>query len=319
MLNAINNYEDSIEVSKELDDFSALISTYQLLGNIFNVLNNPSQAVGYYRNALKYAEEINDVVSRFRIFSFIIQTLVNLNLHEVIVKEIDEMLSKMISFAFTDLYTVSSFHRQLGESLFKLGKDKDALSELLISLNIYNKFETPAPEALPTLQLIIDIYKNSNEEKYISYYEDQYNDIKEKIQETEFDKKKAFGILGDVRELWLILEDGTTLFSYTPETSFDPHLFGSFLCALQSFSKELTSENLRLVTMGEDKFTFYFEGEKPYFIMGRSNVRASMNSVKETLQTIYGMFWDQYKQFLSGEFDGFVSRFSSFQNLIQFT
>jgi len=318
LLNAINQYEDSIEIWKEIDDFSALISTYQLLGNIFNVLNNPSQAIEYYRNALKYAEEINDIASRFRIFNFIVQTLVNLNMHEVIVKEIDEMLSKMISFAFMDLFTISSFHKQIGESLFKLGKDKDALSELLISLNIYNKFETPAAEALPTLQLIIDIYKNSNEEKYISYYEEQYNDIKDKIQETEIDKKKAFGILGEVRELWLILEDGTTLFSYTPETTFDPHLFGSFLCALQSFSKELTSENLRQVTMGEDQFTFYFEEEKPYFVMGRSNIRASINSVKDTLQTLYGMFWDQYKQFLSGQFDGFIGRFSNFRNMIEF-
>ncbi|MFX1393600.1 MAG: tetratricopeptide repeat protein [Promethearchaeota archaeon] len=312
--NTINNYKDAIKIWEDMDNFPALIDAYQLIGNIYSVLNEHLHSIENYRKALYYAELTNDIFKRLHIFNLIIQTFVRLEMHEVIVKEIDEMLSKIVSYAFMDLLTISGFHRQLGIALFKLGKEKEALSELLIALNIHNKFDTPSNEALLTLENIIEIYKNTGEEKYIQYYEEEYNKLKDKIQLMEI--KEKFGILGDVKEIWFIYDDGTTLFSYTPETSFDPNLFGSFISALQSFSLELTSKQLNSITMGRDQYTFYIEEKKPFFIMGRSNVKASLNAIIKVLQELYNQFWNQYKSTLE-KFDGFVTRYSNFIKQIE--
>ncbi|MFX1260293.1 MAG: tetratricopeptide repeat protein, partial [Promethearchaeota archaeon] len=312
----INYYEDCAKIWEGLNNYNGLISINQLIGNVHEVLNQLNQSIGYYRKALKYAELINDILSRLHIFNLIIQVLERLELHDIIVKEIDEMLSKIKTYAFIDLFTISRFHRQLGMSLFKLGRKKEALSELLISMNIYNNFEEPIIDSLDTLQNIIEIYKNYEEDKYIQYYQDQYNQLQEKIQAAEIKGKKDFGVLGELKELWVLYEDGTTLFSYAPETKFDPNLFGGFLTALQSFSLELTSEYMDSMTMGLDQYTFYREENCNIFIMGRSSVKTSMNLVTKSLKTIYKNFWNQYEKFLE-KFDGFVGRFSNFINWIE--
>ena len=91
--------------------------------NILSQLNKLEQSVESYRKALKYAEITNDVLSRLQIFNLMVQALVKLELHVVIVKEIDEMISKMVSYAYIDLFTIAGFHRQLGHSLFKLDQN----------------------------------------------------------------------------------------------------------------------------------------------------------------------------------------------------
>ena len=190
--------------------------------------------------------------------------LAKLEKHEVIIQEIDIMLSQIVPFAFIDLFTISGLHRQLGESLFKLGKKKEALSELLISLNIYKKFDSPTTEALLRLNTIIEIYKSSEEQKYTQYYEEQYNKLNEKIQLAE-SSKKLFDIMRDIKEIWIFDMKGIELFSYAPETEVDPLLFGGFLSALQSFSKELTSKFLSSITMGLDQYIFFRKENFPIF------------------------------------------------------
>lgn len=314
--NTIDYYEDSIKVWEETSNYKALIDTFQLIGNIFELTNSLSQSIDYYRQALKYAELTNDVLRRMNIFNLIIQALERLGKHNIIVKEIDEMLSKIISFAFIDLHTISRFHKQLGKSLFILGKKKEALSELLISMNIYNKFDTPVEDALTTLKIIIDIYKSSKEEKYIEFYEEQYNNLEDQINQTNNKKTKEDTILGEVKEIWVIHKSGATLFSYAPESSVDSLLFGGFLCALQSFSLELTSKRMNSITIGSDMFVFYFEENKQFFVMGRSTIKISLFKIQKILQNIYNLFSNQYKESLE-KFDGNITKYHDFINEIK--
>jgi len=314
--NAINYYEESIQIWKEDDNYFALIDAYRLIGNIYNVVNEFALAIDYYRKAMEYAELTNDILNRLKTFSLIVQIYVKLNMHEVIVKEMDEMLSKIVSFAFVDLFTIAGFHRQLGDSLFRLNNNKEALSELLIALNIYNKFDTPRREALSPLKIIIEIYRSNNEEKYVQYYQEQFNNLENKIKQFEAKSGKLHGFLANIKEFWLVMDDGTTIFSYAPETSFDPHLFGSFISALQTFSLELTSESLNAISMGLDQYTFYREKGKSIFVLGRASVKSSLNQIRDALSNIFNEFWKQYNQFFEN-FDGNVGRFSNFANWIE--
>lgn len=314
--NSVDYYKSATEIWNDLNRFSSLIFTHQLIGNIYEYFEEHEAAVESYRKALEYAETSNDVLNRLKSFKLIIQTLSKLELHEVLVKEIDEMLVKIRSYAFIDLYTISGFHRQLGESLHKLGKSKEALSELLIALNIYNKFEEPVQERLDTLQNIIDIYSEENNEKSINYYQGNYDSVKAGIEDLAAKKKKEFGLIGDVREIWIFMDMGTQIFSHSPETTVDPQLFGGFLSALSNFSKELTSNYLNAMTIGTDRYVFYREEDKPIFILSRGNITTSMDFIEKILTKIYNEFWNQYSAFLV-DFDDVISRFSNFEDILE--
>ena len=183
-------------------------------------------------------------------------------------------------------------------------------------MNIYNKFDKPVEDTLKVLQEIIEIYKESGEDKYIKYYENLYNNIEEKLKQMELGKLLTYGILGDVREFWIIFNDGRGLFTFDPETSVDPDLFGSFMFALLNFSKDLTSEQLNSMSMGFDLFTFYKEENKPFFIIGRSSIRSSSIKINLVLKNLSEKFWNCYEQDLA-DFNGMTTKFSDFMKNLE--
>jgi hypothetical protein len=223
------------------------------------------------------------------------------------------MLAKTIAYAYLDLFTISNYHKYLGESLFNLGRDKDALSELLISLNIYNKFENPVLDSLSVLQMIIKIYGRSNnadKTKYLEYYTDQYRHIEMKIHQIKEEKVKVFTLLKEVKEFWIFTLDGRQLYAHAPETNYNPELFGGFLSALQNFSMELASKNLKSITIGLDQYVIFRE-EKPFYVLGRANYKAPLYNIEIILKHIYDHFWKIYQKILQ-EKDVDISKFSQF-------
>ena len=147
------------------------------------------------------------------------------------------------------------------------------------------------------------LYKN-----YVHRY------IRSVLVETK--KKKEFGLIDDVREVWIFMNMGTQIFSHAPETSVDPQLFGGFLSALTNFSKELTSNYLNGMQIGNDRYTFFREEDKPIFILSRSNLTTSMDFIEKILSKIYNEFWIQYSAFLE-DFDDEISRFSNFEDILE--
>ena len=312
----IKYYIESIDFWQQISNYNGLIQTYRLIGNVYELIEERENAIVNYRNALKNAELSSDTLNRLQIFSLIIQNLEKLDRHQEIVKEIDKFLSDIIPFAFIDLNTISSFHSQIGESLYKLGKRKEALSELLISLNIYNKFETPHSDGLKVLSTIIEIYKSLEEQKYVKYYDDQYNNLKDKIQNMEAKREATFELLRDIKEIWIFNIEGKELFSYAPETKVDPLLFGSFMSALQSFSKELTSKYMRSLTLGSSQYIFFKKETLPFFILGRANINTSFSLIENNLKILYEEFYNRYQSIIDQSIIE-VSRFRDFINILE--
>ena len=309
-------YNESVKIWEELENISNLMYTHQLIGNLYEILKEFNNAIESYAIALNYAELSNDVMSRLKIFNLIVEMREKLGMHEVIIKEIDEMLAKVRPYAMLDLFTISGYHTKLGKALITTGKKKEALSELLIALNIYNKFNTPVQEGLITLQQIIDIYKEGNEEKYIQYYTDQYEELKENIETLNRQKEEQLKALEVVREFWIFTNEGVELFSHAPDSKLDPLLFGGFVSAMQSFSMELTSDELRTISIGIDKYTFYREQDSSFFIIGRTHQKTPQKSIEGILKMLFQEFWKQYKQYVEA-FDGEVSHFSGFLAIIK--
>ena len=223
------------------------------------------------------------------------------------------ILSKTIAYAYLDLFTISNYHRYLGEALLKLGRDKDALSELLISINIYNKFDNPVLESLETLQMIINIYERSNDaekSKYIDFYTNQYQHIETRIHKIKRTKTGAFNLLKEVKEFWIFTLDGKQLYSQAPETNYNPELFGGFLSALQNFSLELASKNLNSITIGLDQYVIFRE-QHPFYVLGRSSYKTSLYNIEKILKIIHDEFWKNYHMFLEDP-NGDIGKFSQF-------
>lgn len=315
---SLSYYGDAVDVWEEINNYSSLIYTYKLIGNIHDLLNEIDLSIGSYNKALKYAEESNDVMNRLEIFSTIVEQYGKLGEHDTLIKVLDENLSKIRAYAFLDLKTISSYHKKLGESFIIMDRKQEALSELLIALNIYNRFETPIKDALSTLQLIIDVYKDNNEEKYLKYYQEQYRILDEKIQDLE--RKKAdslkFRVLDVLKEFWIYMIDGKELFSMVSESNFDPQLFGGFISALQALSGELSAQELKSVAMGRSKFTIFREKELPFFIIGRTGSNIDIDLLEFVFTAISREFWKLFQPFLE-DFDDDTSRFTNFSTFIE--
>jgi len=315
---AINYYDDSIVIWKKNENIERLMIVYLIIGNIYDILNEPDLAIQNFYNSLNYAEMSNDVIGRMQIYNPLIQQYQKTKQYDILVSLLDQVLSKLRAYAFVDLQTISNYHVQLCKSLVKIGKNKEALSEFLIALNIYNQFEHPVKQGLDVLQKIIDIYKKESQDKYVNYYMKQYNDLQLKIREHETKQEfhLEFRILNIIKELWFFTNKGVELLSIAPESKINPQLFGGFISALQALSTELSSEKIRSVTIGSSNFSIYTENDAPIFIIGRSTLLSNENLIERILKTLYQEFVKEFHSYLE-EYDGDNSRFPSFLDTIE--
>jgi hypothetical protein len=315
---AINYYDDSLIIWKKFENIERLMIVYLLIGIIYDILNEPDLAIRNLNNSLNYAEMSNDVFVRMQIYDQLIKIYQKTRQYNVLVTLLDEVLSKLRAYAFIDLHIISNYHVQLGKSLLKIGKKKEALSEFLIVLNIYNQFEHPVKQGLDTLQEIIKIYKQKSQDKYVNYYMKQYRELQVKFQEHEAKQELNidFRIFNIIKELWFFTNEGVELLSIAPESKMNPQLFGGFISALQALSTELSSEKIRSVTIGPSTFSIYTENDAPIFIIGRSTLLLNENLIERILKTVYQEFVKEFRPFLDN-YDGDNSRFTSFIDTIE--
>jgi tetratricopeptide (TPR) repeat protein len=104
-------YNNAIMNFKELNDYYSLIRLLILVGNIYDLLNEDSKSIESYRNSLRFAEISNDIFNRLRSYNLIIQTLAKHEKYESLIKEIDQILSEILPYAFIDLITISNYHK----------------------------------------------------------------------------------------------------------------------------------------------------------------------------------------------------------------
>ena len=227
-----------------------------------------------------------------------------------IVKKIDVILHNIAPIAYLDLFTVAGFHKQLGESFIELRRNNEALSELLVALNLYNKFPNPVPELLIVFNKIIEIYEQKENLERIQYYR---NKVKKELEEASKREKIKYNPLEVVKEFWIFTNEGVAIFSYTPKTNTTPHLLSGFLIAMDNLGSELKVDQIKTIKIGFEYFAYYKEKEHPIFIVGRANVKFQLDIIEKIIKTIYMRFWTTYKKFLEN-FDGDTSKFDPFIN-----
>ena len=297
LINSIKYFKETIKIWKTLDNYSGLIDVYQLIASNCEILGEMEKAIKYYEKALEFAELSNDLGNRFKILEKVIQMYAELNLHEQIVKKIDVILHNIAPIAYLDLFTVAGFHRQLGESFIELRRNNEALSELLVALNLYNKFPNPVPELLIVFNKIIEIYEQKENLERIQYYRNKLNKVKKELEEASKREKIKYNPLEVVEEFWIFTNEGVAIFSYTPKTNTTPHLLSGFLIAMDNLGSELKVDQIKTIKIGFEYFAYYKEKEHPIFIVGRANVKFQLDIIEKIIKTIYMRFWTTYKKF----------------------
>jgi len=308
---SIKYYKEVIPLWEELDNYSGLIQVCELIANNYETLKEMEEATKYYEDALKYAELSNDLENRFKILEKVIGIYEELELYNQIVAKMDVLLHKIAPVAYLDLKSVAGFHSLLGNAFVELGRDNEALSELLVSLNIYIKFPEPTIELLDTYNIIIRIYEQRGEPDHIQYYKNKAEKVKEELEVISKKEKIAFKPIEIVEELWIFAADGVSIFSYTPKSNTTPRLLSGFLLAMENFGSELGVEKIRAIKIGNYNFQYYKEADDSIFMVGRSNVKHKLDLVEEIIKKIFNNFMTKYQTQLKN-FEGETTPFEEF-------
>jgi tetratricopeptide (TPR) repeat protein len=313
MNGSIKYLENSIEFLGDLKDFRTQIPIFKLISTIYGLLKDNRLMLDFLSKGMKAAELGNDIGSQIGLFNRIIQINNDLGYHEENSKAISNMFDKLGGSLFVDLISLAGYHYQLGVSLNQVGREDEGLSQFLVALNIYNKMESSVPRHLDVLNNIIQYYTRKNDEQKRKYYQNLYDKVAANLAEISKIAKKDYRFLGELKEFWIILATGTEMFSYTPETKFDPDLLGGFMTAMQSFSMELSSQKLNSIVIGNDRYNIIKDEAYAFFILGRSSIKSQEKRVVGILNKIASRF-----QFLFGEalkeFSGDVLQFRKFMD-----
>ncbi len=316
LLNSIKNFHEATLILKILDDYSRIIRVFEPIASNYEILGKMEEAIENYEKALDFAQLSNDVISRFKLLEKVIQIYTEQGLHELIVRKIDIILHEIAPVAYLDIRSVAGFHRRMGESFVELGIDNEALSELIVALNLYNKFSEVVPELGDVYNKLIEIYKKRNDPTHVDYYQDKLVLVQDQIEQAAKREKMEYKPLEVVEEFWFFTEDGTVIFSYTPKTNTTPRLLSNFLTAMDNFGSELELAQIKTIKIGLEYFSYYKEQGNPIFIVGRSDVKFDVEQIEKIIKAFFVKFFTNFEPLIK-TFDGDTTKFNSFIKIIK--
>jgi tetratricopeptide (TPR) repeat protein len=315
---AISFFERSADLLTELSEFTILYQVNLLIGNINEFLGKDEDVLEYYGKALENALKLNDRSKEIKLNKSIIQKQHKLGLYEANITKLKNLLSNIKRYRFIDLYTIASFHRYLGNSYVAVGKLKKGLIELRKTYKIFRSFQTPVIEELELLNRITKLYTRIEDYDRVSFYADRIKEVSNKLLNlSKMEKTKEYSPMIDVKEIWIFMtSSGIRLYNYAPETEVDHDLLGGFLTALRNFSSELSERQLDAMVIGDDRYMIYQVEGFDFFILGRSSIKSSEETVKKILGILYTRFWKEFSKEIKN-FQGKLDHFIRFTDVIK--
>lgn len=295
---AIDYFTGSADVWRELGEFTHLVTTYKLIGNTHAILGDKEHQLSAFKDALEVATRAGEFASRVPLMNRIIQIQESLELHEQNVADIQAFLEELSDSSFVDMIVLANLYLLMGQALLALEKPEEAIASFLRALNLYKQLASPVDEQRVVLEHLVDAYRSQGQTDRAEYYAHQLEKLKEAQPVSETPRDQRLHPLGAVKEIWVYTDSGMELFSYAPETRFDPDLLGGFLSAMQSFSLELRQEKLHGLVIGNDRYIIYREPDRAFYILGRAGLRAPESSIHRVLQQVYARFYEEFGEAL---------------------
>jgi len=316
LFNSIKNFHEATIILKILDDYSRIIRVFELIASNYEILGNMEEAIENYEKALEFAELSNDVISRFKLLEKVIQIYTEQELHELIVRKIDIILYEIAPVAYLDLCSVAGFHRRLGESFVECENYNEALSELIVALNLYNKFPDMVPELGRVYNKLIEIYQKKEDTTHVQYYQDKLIVVQDQLEKAAKRERIEYKPLEVVGEFWIFTEDGSIIFSYTPKTNTTPSLLSNFLIAMDNFGSEMDLAQIKTIKIGLEYFSYYKEEGNPIFIIGRSDSKYQVEIIEKIIKKFFVKFITNFEPLIKN-FEGDTTKFDSFIKIVK--
>ena len=145
-----------------------------------------------------------------------------MNKYKKNVKILQDIIQEIYGLKLVDFYTIASFHRMLGQALFKSGNREQGITEFIKAHEIFKKFKTPLYDHLLVLTEINKYFTEIKDFQNSALYGEETIKISEKRGERLKKKPSLSNPILIIKEIWIYsTTTGVTLFSQASETQVD--------------------------------------------------------------------------------------------------
>lgn len=117
-----------------------------------------------------------------------------------------------------------------------------------------------------------------------------------------------------LRDLWILTENGTTVYSRVIDPRVNPQIFGALMSALNTFAEKLTEGGISNFELSNIRF---FIIKRNHFIfVANSSSKIKIKKVQKELDDISEKFFALYPEEMLKKWDSDVGLFDNFVNSI---
>ena len=118
-----------------------------------------------------------------------------------------------------------------------------------------------------------------------------------------------------IRDLWILTESGTTVYSRVIDPRVNPQLFGALMSALNTFAEKLTEGGVSNFELSQIRFSIV---KKNHFLfVANSSNKVKAKKVFNELKTISDTFFELYPDEMLKKWDSDIGAFNTFEKAIK--
>ena len=118
-----------------------------------------------------------------------------------------------------------------------------------------------------------------------------------------------------IQDLWILEENGVTIFSRLHDESLNEQLFGALMSALNSFAEELAKGGLSNFQLSNKRFSI--RKRNKFIFVASSNPKVKEKKAISEMEIIINKFFNRYPEDFLSNWDSEVSVFEDFEENIE--
>ena len=118
-----------------------------------------------------------------------------------------------------------------------------------------------------------------------------------------------------LRDIWVLTESGTTVYSRVIDPRVNPQLFGALMSALNIFAEKLTEGGISNFELSSIRFSIIKRNQ--FLFVANSSSKIKVKKVQKELENISEKFFELYPAETLKRWDSDVGLFDTFVNSIK--
>ncbi len=118
-----------------------------------------------------------------------------------------------------------------------------------------------------------------------------------------------------LRDLWILTESGTTVYSRVIDPRVNPQIFGALMSALNTFAEKLTEGGISNFELSNIRFAIIKRNN--FLFVANSSSKIKIKKVQKELDNISEKFFALYPEEILKKWDSNVGLFDNFVNSIR--